>query len=186
MTDHAEMSRERLASAVAVRVYGVPLENTATLDGYTCILFCGIASNSEDQEKPCNRVWHIPKDAILRRGDIEGYSHEGKQVHWYELHRDSVPVEESYTPISLGLEIKRALPSPSLADETSVFAARVAERFHRPVDVPTVPTRPGGNQVARTVPGDVRDGLGCAALRAAGGYCQLTIYQEGSDTEMSL
>jgi hypothetical protein len=155
-------------------------------------LFCGIASGSDDHRARYSRVWHLPKDAIIAVGDVQGYSHQGKQVKWFELHRDSVPVEESYTPVSLGHETKLALPSASLADEPSVFAARVAERVRAPVVRPGAAAPPGENFViAKTVHGDHTHGLACAALRAAGGYCQLTTYQQdngmpASDTEMSL
>lgn len=106
MTDNDEQvsyeqaKRKNLLAATTVRIFGVPLQTSAS-NGYIPIWWCGIGLDGAEHRETTYRIWHIPEADIVESGEIEGFSFQGHQVHRYDVKRDCTPIEESYTPVSL-------------------------------------------------------------------------------------
>lgn len=98
---YAEAKRRALEAAATTRLYGIPLDDAATLDDHTAIVWCGIADDTFDERQVTNRVWHIPNDAILRRTPVDGFVDEGHQIYAFAVRRETVAIEEVYAPVRL-------------------------------------------------------------------------------------
>lgn len=107
---YEEARKRNLVAATTLRVFGIPLRSKAS-EGYLPVLWCGISVEGAEHREATNRIWHLPEADIVGSGEAEGFRVEGHPVHWYDLKRESTPVEESYTPISLTFSARLFLGS---------------------------------------------------------------------------
>ncbi len=86
-----------LRQAACVRVFGVAAESIDR--DHETILWCGIGIDGVEHHQATDRIWHLPKSDIVASGKADGVGVRG--VSWYDLRKDSTPVEEVYAPVSL-------------------------------------------------------------------------------------
>lgn len=92
--------KDNLRAAGTIRVFGVPL-GARPAESHQPILFCGLSVEGAEHREATRRIWHLQSTDILATGPVEGFAVEAGRVHWYDLKRESTPIEESYTPVSL-------------------------------------------------------------------------------------
>jgi hypothetical protein len=187
MPSYSDAQRNRMASAVSLRIYGVQLEEASTLEGYTCILYCGLSAGGEEQRKCSNRIWHLPKDKIFRAGEVEDFTCKGQKVYWFEVPKDISLTEEKYVGVSLGSEMKQlSMPTSSSTEEgINVFAAHIAEPVAANLyglEVAPAVAQLRGRRRSDTVPGNRKGFLFCDLLEELGvGNCRGTHNAFGGD-----
>ncbi len=192
MPSYSDAQHNRMASAVSLRIYGVQLEEASTLEGYTCILYCGLSAGGEEQRKCSNRIWHLPKDKIFKVGEVEDFTCESQKVYWFEVPKDISLLEEKYVGVSLGSEMKQlSMPTSSSTEEgINVFAAHIAEPVVANLyglEVAAAVAQLRDTKRVITVLGDPGSFLFCGQLRSLGvGQCTETLSDEGSDTTIEI
>lgn len=97
---YQQARRDAFVSAYTVRVFGVPLDGGID-ESHIAIWWCGIAVDGLEHRQGTTRVWHLPKTDVVTRGKVEDFEFNGNQVFFFDLDRDSDPVEETYSPVSL-------------------------------------------------------------------------------------
>jgi hypothetical protein len=155
----------------------------STLEGHIAILWFGFSAEGEERRDATKRIWHLPKMKVISSGEVEGFKHEGRQVHWFDMYKDAYPIEEAYATVSLGAELKRALaPAAKITDNTAnVFAAHLGVRPSQGHEV-VAPTGSPSGVIARSVSivaGTRRNNAGllglCGFLEGSGrGACDET------------
>jgi hypothetical protein len=93
----------RIAAALSLRLYGIPIEDAPNVDDYVAIWWCGTRVDllGYDHRHGTKRIWHLPKDKINDSGPEEGFTYEGHQVFWFDVARDIAPIEETYVLVSM-------------------------------------------------------------------------------------
>lgn len=119
---YQEARRDAFLSAYTVRVFGVPLEGGIG-DTHIAIWWCGIAVNEFEHRQGTTRVWHLPTADVIKRGKVEDFFFRGHQVAFFDLARDSDPVEESYSPVSLSHTLRLYFGSVLGGSPLEAFAA---------------------------------------------------------------
>jgi hypothetical protein len=84
-----------------IRIYGVPLEDKSKSDERTAIVWCGLQAGAINRRQCTDRIWHIPKRAILASGEVANFKCDGLQVHWFEVESTTTPIEERYDRVDL-------------------------------------------------------------------------------------
>lgn len=109
-TSYQEARKQAFVNASTIRIFGVPLQG-AVDDDHTAIWWCGLASDGLEYRQRTNRIWHLPKADIVASGEIQDFEFDGHQICFYDLDRDSEPVEETFTPVSLSHTLRLYLNS---------------------------------------------------------------------------
>lgn len=97
---YEDARRDALARAHTVRILGVPLDGTSS-ETHIAILWCGIAVDGAEHRQGTHRIWHLRKADLVASGIVDDFEFNGNRVNFYDLDRDSDPVEETYSSVSL-------------------------------------------------------------------------------------
>ena len=97
---YQEARQQGFIAAYTVRIFGVPLDGNVN-ESHIAIWWCGIAVDGLEHRQGTNRIWHLPNADIVASGEVDGFEFNGHQVYFYDLDRDSDPIEETFSPVSL-------------------------------------------------------------------------------------
>jgi hypothetical protein len=81
-------------SAGRIRVYGIQLDKPD--DDATAIWFCGYRADVTDYRMGSKRIFHVPTQQIVRRGNVDGFKYEGHQVQWFDVDPRTRLLEECF------------------------------------------------------------------------------------------
>lgn len=128
-TLYSEMRKRQVPASREVRIYGILLANEGHVEDHTPIAYCGFMIDGIEQRECSNRIWHIPDEKVISTGVVDDFKCDGEDVQFFQVARDTFPVEEQYLTLSLGMLLDQALQARrlELTPSEGVFAARVGE-----------------------------------------------------------
>ena len=110
-------------SAGRIRVYGIQLDKPD--DDATAIWFCGYRADITDYRMGSKRIFHIPTQKIVQRGNVDGFKYETHQVQWFDVDPRTRLLEECF----FAFEASGLLEPHTEGDNLTVL-----ERLHRAGD----------------------------------------------------
>ena len=78
-----------------VRLYGIELEHSENKTMIP-IWFCGYSAGSTDHRMGSRRIFHIPGEGIVQRGEVDQFKFEGYQVEWFDVEPGTRLLEECF------------------------------------------------------------------------------------------
>jgi hypothetical protein len=100
-------AKEELAKSTGrVRIYGVELaqpEGKAAIP----IWFCGYRTESTDYRKGSRRIFHIPTESIVQRGQLDEFEYEEHLVEWFDVEPHARLLEERFVAFEASSFIDR-------------------------------------------------------------------------------
>jgi hypothetical protein len=135
---YEDARQQAFATAYTVRIFGVPLGGKDS-ESHLAIWWCGIAANGLEHRQVTRRIWHLPKAHIVASGEANNFEVSGQSIWFFDVDRESDPIEETYSPVSLSHTL-RLYFGAFLEDAPLQALAARAQQEPVPVTISPSPT----------------------------------------------
>jgi hypothetical protein len=89
-------AKEELAhSAGRIRIYGIELDKPDD-EAAIAIWFCGYRTDVTDYRMGSKRIFHVPREGIVQRGQVDGFKYEEWYVQWFDVELRTRLLEEFF------------------------------------------------------------------------------------------